>query len=1076
MGLRPALRMNTGAAKRLFGIGPAARVKRKGRTSPKPMGQPDRTVGGAARTENGETLMKSCNTIRFGATGLMPVLICAALVGCDNNDMLDPDGVGSRASAFVVPLWDLTVTDNFPNRMTGDGDATIISEFTVDLTAGQAVAFETTATSAGGIPVLHLFEPSAAGDIAVSEPINEGADARLVHTPAASGTYRVVVRALGNGSAGTCDVLMDGAPWQSGVEFGGWHIFLGGLRAQEQLQTVRLPNGALSPHLLFVLDADAARAVRRARGGGIAGAAELAGPTPTGDLTVVVGVPQGTTTGRVRFIRNDVAFTGHDPDGDGLGSELEAALGTCSVLSGFARGPDGNAFDCSLAADARDTDGDGISDGWEVLGRRFDIRPPDVVIGRVINDVFAFGNDDQALPLWGANPRHKDLFMEVDFMRRCRSENDADTVLRMSPAAARHFAAVYGDEFTDDSLARSENAMVLNNPDGEPGISAHLDIGVPPERPEDAAIYGDWGGFNAVDAVVSDTTTDCHLDGVYWKGANPNQSWKANLSPARIGIFRYTPGYPTGGGQCGNSFACAFNFRDLTNAAHEMGHTMGLGHSGPYGATGPVDPNCKPNYPSIMNYAYLGDISLGFSDGSVASAPSLNNAALREFQGVSPSATKFLDQLEQSFRYYVDRVNGHVDWNRDGVIAPAGQTVRAYANFRPGGGGCEWTRYNRTRVGEAVSAQSPSMDRLGNRLYVFYSVLGLVQYTYSTSSWNCAAPGVDGCAGAAFADVEWAYMDSWGGVDVVRAGLFDPHLIVISIDADGNLWDARLRVSPEGEETLTQASTIPGATADVGDPSLARMSNCEVFLAYRGPDGNLRTNRTTCDDRWAWQGEQLALATDGSPIPLSTSASPAIVRAYLPHNPGVAALYGAFTAPDGRLDIWMRNSSTGRWEKTDVLETRPGPIEGRPAMAWVPTKTNAEYPGRFYLMYVSGSASYTHMARMMMSYARATTTPAGDLAFVEKVGMDSPFDNVWFSVWGLDLLFEPGVDTNLRSVDARRHPGGDEHFELWLRPKADGVHDFAMENYDDWEALGANLCPRVVNPGGDLSNPIACHE
>jgi hypothetical protein len=40
-----------------------------------------------------------------------------------------------------------------------------------------------------------------------------------------------------------------------------------------------------------------------------------------------------------------------------------------------------------------------------------------------------------------------------------------------------------------------------------------------------------------------------------------------------------------------------------------------------------------------------------------------------------------------------------------------------------------------------------------------------------------------------------------------------------------------------------------------------------------------------------------------------------------------------------------------RWVKTDVIE-EAAPIYGRPAMAWVPYGPGAEYPGRFYLVYV----------------------------------------------------------------------------------------------------------------------------
>jgi hypothetical protein len=99
----------------------------------------------------------------------------------------------------------------------------------------------------------------------------------------------------------------------------------------------------------------------------------------------------------VRLVRNDRALAGHDPDGDALGSELEKQIGTCSTT----REVVGN-WDCSRSVDARDTDGDGLQDGVELLGS-------------------LTGAPYQLLPRWGANPLHKDIFIEVDSMLRARA-------------------------------------------------------------------------------------------------------------------------------------------------------------------------------------------------------------------------------------------------------------------------------------------------------------------------------------------------------------------------------------------------------------------------------------------------------------------------------------------------------------------------------------------------------------------------------------------------------------------------------------------------------------------------------
>src|SRR5206468_621758 len=116
----------------------------------------------------------------------------------------------------------------------------------------------------------------------------------------------------------------------------------------------------------------------------------------------------------------------------------------------------------------------------------------------------------------------------------------------------------------------------------------------------------------------------------------------------------------------------------------------------------------------MMNYAYQSRPNdVGFSDG--LGPPALNNAMLTEWQATSPSDTAYIEILRSVFGYYVDSVHGHVDWNRDGEIAPAGTTVRAYANYAPSSnGGCEFTRYNKAILtGAGGTTLSPAIARLG---------------------------------------------------------------------------------------------------------------------------------------------------------------------------------------------------------------------------------------------------------------------------------------------------------------------------------------------------------------------------
>jgi hypothetical protein len=905
-----------------------------------------------------------------------------------------------------------------------------LEQSTVQLAAAETITFETTGLSAGADPVLHLIDPNGR-EVAMDDDGAGGNAARLRHKATAGGAHHLIVRAGSPSTAGTASLVTTRASGESSrpVSFAAWQtITMAGLRAGEKLTTVRLPGATAAGNALLLIAVNGENIERRASGNGTAGGAELVVPSAAGTRRVVLAT-SGTGSERARLVRNDAALSGHDTDGDGLGTEVEAAANTCAARTDSVPG-----VSCASVADLRDTDGDGISDGPEVLGHRF-VSP-----GRV---------EHLPLPRWGANPRHKDLFVEVDFMRRTEAENTDDVELKMTASVARRFAGFYGDVLTTDPATRVLHASMLANPDGKPGIAVHLDTGQAPQSAADATIFGDWGGYTAVDAIV--------VDGEY-RGQRATVAWKTEMSPARRGIFRYALGYGTGGGQTGRGLTASYNFHSSFLAPHETGHSLGLGHGGPLGLE--PDVNCKPNYPSLMNYAFdSGEV--GFADGRSIDGPALNNWALKEHGVAAGSPPAFFDRLENVYGYHTDRVHGHVDWNRDGDFAPAGTTVRAYANQALGGGGCEYTRYNRTRIADASSTRAPALVRHDGRLYTFYTAGGEVRYTTSTSTWNCPAPVPTGCAGGTWTSPVPAGLPTLAAaVDAVEVGTASrPELLVVAVDAYGGLWQRRHEVTVDGGR-WTGWTSLPGSAAPSG-PTLLRDEDRSTYLVHVDPDGRYLLRKRT--PAGAWTSPQPMRAADGTELsrPVGSHSQPALVEAKLGWKPGLMRLYALLAGADDRLDLWAYNPATLRWDKTDMLDTRPGPVAGRPGMAWVapgPT-SNA---GKLYVLY---SPRATRIARWMSSYV-----DVDGAARRERIGLDTYFDNVWRTTDGADLLYERGVDTNLRAAISLGNS------ELWFHPKADGIHNSVYTNQNDWLVLRRHLCSDVVNPDGLVPDPVVCAE
>ncbi|TMC32629.1 MAG: DUF3466 family protein [Chloroflexi bacterium] len=98
---------------------------------------------------------------------------------------------------------------------------------------------------------------------------------------------------------------------------------------------------------------------------------------------------------------------------------------------------------------------------------------------------------------------------------------------------------------------------------------------------------------------------------------------------------------------------------------HELGHTLGLDHGGDEAR------NCKPNYPSVMNYLFQfpyphGDPNrpLDYSHGA---RPSLNEAGLAESLGLG-GVRGGIAVFGNHGIPWTEPADGAIDWNEDGTI------------------------------------------------------------------------------------------------------------------------------------------------------------------------------------------------------------------------------------------------------------------------------------------------------------------------------------------------------------------------------------------------------------------------
>ena len=131
---------------------------------------------------------------------------------------------------------------------------------------------------------------------------------------------------------------------------------------------------------------------------------------------------------------------------------------------------------------------------------------------------------------------------------------------------------------------------------------------------------------------------------------------------------------------------------------HELGHTFGLRHGGILPSDS-VEPNCKPNYQSVMNYLFqarglLDSRGVAVLDFSRQQLPSLNEGALAEVVGFGASTDYLARWYAPQSGSFIDRALGTSPATRrcDGSAAGCRRhTVRARRCGPARNGAIDWS-------------------------------------------------------------------------------------------------------------------------------------------------------------------------------------------------------------------------------------------------------------------------------------------------------------------------------------------------------------------------------------------------
>ncbi len=980
------------------------------------------------------------------------------------------------------------------------------------LDAGQQYTFETRNLSYGGDTIMYLVRDNGNGSytqVAYNDDCpGGGLRSCITYTPTQSGAYWIIIRSYSNSSKGYCDYFFNNQNILINTFFGGTIISTNyTFYVQDKIYSLIKPDGTNDTHLYFFTSEN--QFITMDDDGGIGRGSRLVIPSNySGGKIVVAKHSSSDTDGYTKIILN----SGTDYDGDGLKHNLENYLMTCEKGSEYQNNYCNNVFN------PKDTDGDGIDDFIEVVGCDRQCVSGGNTLPGCYGPEYSCSSGTltknldfpQYLYNWGASPRRKDVFFEMDYEceidktgcanNQCKKLDDTCFTPDYRPITqdAYYQLKKVADKFREDSIY--SNTTIIN-PDGTKGVFVHFDRGHNcSSDPDYPGLCGNWGGMDA-----------------FYYGSGGCTFNSQNLTQIRRGIFHHFTicMKQDGGGQTQTSgLLSSWVGREVefNTIAHESGHQMGIGDN-----TG-IDyfTNGQPHWTGLNNYLYSHSFNgsvenVHFSDGRY-STYALNPSSVCEYMPLGNIDYNFLNNSSQ--KYFIN--NGKVDWNRDGYLEDnCSNKVKGYIHFIPYIDSAGLRYRQNLKVGyydtpqqeykyksdgtpqlvtyhDVAGSENASLYLFTNyNGYVYYRKLdGMAKYTECLNNrYSCLE---NGCNYSREFDCA---CDQWGSIQQVNIGVLvatdtesAPALAEIKM-SNGNYrlymvfrpWNDQLHYKYlENGVWSNNYSLYDQSTKEV---SLVNYRG-GLVLVYRSSDGRLK--QKFMDDYGNWGSTSYVIDSNGNYIYSAIAPSVAIrpVTVFIggiPIDLSIAHLIYAESVASRNMRIAYYSHNENRWYRdkmnlffgttpiSDANKIKDYGVSKKVGFWWYPDSSIREQGGRFYIMYTSDS--YNGQEGGIVYYGFTSVSPEDVNQKRWDFNIHSTQDNgSTKALTGVSMIYFNSNFPNQININglvaAYAHPDKTIRF----LPYASGIYDFDLHDQNDWLYIDEYSCKSIRSYFGDQNS------